>query len=166
MERVRELAPFVKEALQKTAGVAKAFCFLHVTNTYLCSVVTLWGPSMLPTFNHLSVALAERISTRLGKVGSGDVVIIRSPEDPTKVVTKRIKAVEGDVVSFVMDPNNSDQLNTVVVPKGHVWVEGDNMQDSRDSRQFGAVPYAHVQSRVFFVVWPPKDFKLIGNKVL
>lgn len=75
----------------------------------------LTGPSMLPTFNHNNIVLAERISARRGKVGPGDVVIIRSPEEPTKVLTKRIKAVGGDVVSYAPDPNSADEKKTVVV---------------------------------------------------
>lgn len=67
----------------------------------------LVGPSMLPTFNHGSFVLSERITVRSGKVGSGDTVVIRSPEDPRKVVCKRVRAVEGDVVSY--------QQKTVVI---------------------------------------------------
>ncbi|KAL0363550.1 UNVERIFIED_CONTAM: hypothetical protein Scaly_1310200 [Sesamum calycinum] len=91
MERLQELAPFVKDALHQTARVANAFCFLHVANTYLCSVAKLVGPSMLPTFNHGTYVLTESITSRLGAVGSGDAVLIRSPEEPRKVVAKRVK---------------------------------------------------------------------------
>jgi len=38
------------------------------------------------------------------------------------------------------------------VPKGHVWVQGDNIYDSRDSRQFGPVPYGLIQGRAFLRV--------------
>ncbi|KAK6124079.1 hypothetical protein DH2020_042164 [Rehmannia glutinosa] len=165
MNRLQELAPFVKEALQQTAQVANLLCFLHVTNTYLCSIAKLVGPSMFPTFKDGNIVLTERISSRSGKVGSGDVVLIRSPDNPRKIVAKRVKGIEGDEVSYVLDPKNSDEQKTVIVPKGHVWIEGDNIQNSYDSRQLGPVPYALVQSRIFFVVWPPKDFRLIGNEV-
>ncbi|KAL0352881.1 UNVERIFIED_CONTAM: hypothetical protein Sangu_0869400 [Sesamum angustifolium] len=109
MERLQELAPFVKDALHQTARVANAFCFLHVANTYLCSVAKLVGPSMLPTFNHGTYVLTESITSRLGTVGSGDAVLIRSPEEPRKVVAKRVKGVEGDVVSYG-PRRTSDQL--------------------------------------------------------
>ncbi|GFP95126.1 mitochondrial inner membrane protease subunit 1 [Phtheirospermum japonicum] len=166
VQRLQELSPYVKEALQKTAGVAKFLCLLHATGTYLCCGAKPVGPSMLPTFKDGDIVLAEKITSRRGKVGSGDAVLIRSPEDPTKVMTKRVKGVEGDVVSYALDPQSSDELKTVVVPKGHVWIEGDNLENSRDSRQFGPVPYALIHSRIFCVVWPPKDFGTIGNKVL
>ncbi|GFP84379.1 mitochondrial inner membrane protease subunit 1 [Phtheirospermum japonicum] len=81
-------------------------------------------------------------------------------------MTKRVKGVEGDVVLYALDLQNSDELETVVVSMGHVWIEGDNLENSRDSRQFGPVPYALIHSRIFRVVWPPKDFGSIGNKVL
>ncbi|GER42740.1 mitochondrial inner membrane protease subunit [Striga asiatica] len=173
--RLRELTPFVKEALQKTARVAQFLCVLHVTGTYLClpAKVTLsqlvplcttaidlflWcilqtvGPSMLPTFRDGNIILTEKLTSRSGKVGSGDAVLVRSPEDPTKVMAKRVKAVEGDVVSYAPDPKNSDEHKTAVVPKGHVWIEGDNMLNSRDSRHFGPVPYALIHSKVFLVI--------------
>lgn len=70
---------------------------------------------MLPTFNHGSVVLAERITSRLGKVGPGDVVLIRRPDDPRTVVAKRVKGVEGDVISYILDPKISDEQKTVVV---------------------------------------------------
>ncbi len=38
------------------------------------------------------------------------------------------------------------------VPKGHVWLVGDNSEDSYDSRDFGPIPYALLQSRVFYRV--------------
>lgn len=65
---------------------------------------------MLPAFNHGNFVLSERITSRLGKLRPGDTVIIRSPEDPTKVIAKRVKGVEGDVVSF----NKSDEHKTLV----------------------------------------------------
>lgn len=75
-----------------------------------------YGPSMLPTFNLTGdLFLADRLSTRFGKVGRGDVVLVRSPEDPRKVVAKRLLGMEGDSVTYVVDPKNSDRSETVVV---------------------------------------------------
>jgi len=38
------------------------------------------------------------------------------------------------------------------VPKGHVWIQGDNVYASRDSRHFGPVPYGLIRGKVFFRV--------------
>ncbi|CAN0578941.1 unnamed protein product, partial [Ectocarpus sp. 12 AP-2014] len=38
------------------------------------------------------------------------------------------------------------------VPQGHVWLEGDNLSNSSDSRTYGPIPLAMVRGRVFFKV--------------
>ncbi|KAL4576994.1 hypothetical protein LXL04_013095 [Taraxacum kok-saghyz] len=49
------------------------------------------------------------------KVGPDDVIIVRSPESPRKVVTKRIIGMEGDTITYIVDPKNSDTTETIVV---------------------------------------------------
>ena len=34
------------------------------------------------------------------------------------------------------------------IPKGHVWLQGDNLANSIDSRDYGAVPEATLKGRV------------------
>lgn len=41
------------------------------------------------------------------------------------------------------------------VPDGHVYVLGDDSQDSNDSRFFGALPAARVRGRALARIWPP-----------
>ncbi|CAL0310711.1 unnamed protein product [Lupinus luteus] len=143
-----------KEALDHTAITLKFLCWLHVTNNYLCSPTHVYGPSMLPTLNLAGdVILAEHLSPRIGKVGHGDLVVVRSPLNPNRNLTKRIVGMEGDTVTF-FDPLRGDATQTVVVPKGHVWIQGDNIYASHDSRHFGPIPYGLIQGKVFFRVWP------------
>ena len=40
------------------------------------------------------------------------------------------------------------------IPKGQVWVMGDNRTDSEDSRYFGPIPESSVVGRAFFRIWP------------
>lgn len=73
---------------------------------------------MLPTLNLTGdLVLVERLSARFGKVGPGDMVLFRSPDNPRKVVIKRIVGVEGETVTYSVDPKNSDERRTVVVEK-------------------------------------------------
>ncbi|XP_055579012.1 mitochondrial inner membrane protease subunit 1 isoform X2 [Falco cherrug] len=44
------------------------------------------------------------------------------------------------------------------VPKGHVWLEGDNLRNSTDSRCYGPVPYGLIRGRICFKIWPLNDF--------
>lgn len=131
---------------------------------------------MLPTLNLSGdVLLVDRVSTHLGNVSIGDVVLIQSPEDPKKIVTKRVTGLEGDSVTFLVNPAHGERSmpRTLVVsrtaqtvcyfllhsmsynfcglqvPKDHVWVAGDNPLLSRDSRHFGSVPYGLIKGKAF-----------------
>lgn len=80
-------------------------------------MIKVHGPSMLPTMNLTGdVILAEHITSRFGKLSVGDVVLVSSPENPRKTVTKRILGLEGDKVAFLVDPSfDSGYYRTVVV---------------------------------------------------
>ncbi|XP_065873281.1 mitochondrial ATP-independent inner membrane protease subunit 1b-like [Euphorbia lathyris] len=134
----------------------------YLINRKLFTLAYCYGPCMVPTINLSGeYFLAEKISHRIGKVRTGDIVLIRSP---TEKITKRVKGMEGDSVTYVIDPNNSDETNTVVIPKGHVWVEGDNIYNSKDSRVFGPVPYGLLCGRIFWRLWPPHRVGPMGRK--
>lgn len=78
----------------------------------------------------------------------GDVVIVTSPRDPTKILIKRITAMPGDVIYIV------ETGETKIIEEGHCWIEGDNQQCSYDSNNFGQVPLGLVEGRVCYIVWP------------
>lgn len=157
VRNLRAWSSLVKEGFEKSLWVGKLFCWLHVTNTYVCTAALTYGPSMVPTLNVWGdLVLAERISTALGKVGPGDIVLVRSPELPTRIITKRVISMEGDHITY--NQNSDGGETTVVVPKGHVWIQGDYIYNSHDSRNFGPVPYSLLQAKVFWRIWPPEHF--------
>ncbi|KAK7317364.1 hypothetical protein RJT34_01525 [Clitoria ternatea] len=164
------LWPFVsivKEAWEKAFIVAKVLCFSHVVDTYLIGPVVTYGPSMLPTMDSTEeLYLAEKISTRFSKVACGDIIILSSPEDPRKYITKRVVGMEGDSVTYISNPKSTDTDNKhgmSVVPKGHIWVQGDNIYKSRDSRNFGPVPYGLIRGKIFWKL-SGKGFGPFWNK--
>ena len=69
---------------------------------------------------------------------AGEVVALRDPEHADRLLLKRVTRVGGDA------PGGDPSL-----APGTIFVEGDNVPRSRDSRQFGPVP----QDRVVGVVW-------------
>ncbi|KAF3832540.1 hypothetical protein F7725_026205 [Dissostichus mawsoni] len=85
----------------------------------------------------------------LGFVGytvQGDIIIAKSPFDPNMNVCKRVIGLEGDKVC-TSSPSDLFKAHTYV-PKGHVWLEGDNLRNSSDSRSYGPIPYALIRGRV------------------
>uniref|UniRef100_A0A0D6R890 Peptidase S26 domain-containing protein n=1 Tax=Araucaria cunninghamii TaxID=56994 RepID=A0A0D6R890_ARACU len=153
---------FAREASGVAFIFAKFFCFMHVASNYVCSTVMPVGPSMLPTYNLSGdIVLMERLSTRFGNIKRGDLVVFRSPQNPRKIVCKRVTGVEGDCVEFCRT-ENGEENRSVVVPKGHVWVQGDNLSVSKDSRIFGPLSCSLLQGKVFWRIWPIEGFGVLS----
>lgn len=51
--------------------------------------------------------------------------------------------------------------NVIVVPRGHVWIEGDNAANSMDSRQYGPIPLGLIRSRAVIRLWPLNEMRLL-----
>jgi len=69
----------------------------------------------------------------------GDIVVLRDPEAPGRLLVKRIVGLEGD------RPGLGAPL-----PEGSVYLEGDNPDLSRDSRSFGPVRLRTIVGLVWF----------------
>lgn len=161
--------------------------------TFVASGVAISGDSMEPTLYNGERALVPRYETWLHRIGlgsfeRGDVVYFPSPTQRPGAVCpwfcshliKRIVAVGGDTIAIergvlVLNGRPRDEpylddrwvgslsMPEVVVPKGHVFVLGDNRAPygSYDSRVFGTVPRRRLEGRAAWVVWPL--FRRNGN---
>lgn len=76
----------------------------------------------------------------------------RSPVNPSTLLIKRLVALPHSIVRTLAPYPES----TVRVPQGSCWIEGDERYHSRDSNTFGPVPLGLVDSRVDWVLWPPR----------
>lgn len=102
---------------------------------------------MAPTYMNWQIFISDR---RLPDLKRGDVVVVRTDEG---VLLKRIAYAPGD--SYLrwngvneswdmvqVTPSQSvvmPQCKVITVPQDHYYVIGDNLAESRDSRQFGPV---------------------------
>lgn len=112
-------------------------------------------------------------------VQRGDVVTFWKPHKPGEVSIKRVVAIQGDTVyprrGYALDPKvvmgdrlmdvpdglpdiDEDtilggrvELGKVVVPYGHVWVEGDNSRKSLDSNDFGPISKGLIKEKAVWV---------------
>ncbi|EFX69931.1 hypothetical protein DAPPUDRAFT_300640 [Daphnia pulex] len=131
-----------------------AHCFVeHVAELVVCS-----GPSMEPTIYSDDIIISEHITTKFSKYERGDVVILRSPSNPQMFICKRIIGVPGDKIKI-----NCIQHN--VVPRGHIWLEGDNKSNSSDSRTYGPVPQGLVRGRALCRIWPLNSIQMLTSNV-
>ncbi|XP_043561483.1 mitochondrial inner membrane protease subunit 1 [Chiloscyllium plagiosum] len=131
-------------------------CIAHCTFEYLGEIVMCSGPSMEPTIKTYDIIISEKLSRQFYRIEKGDVIIAKSPNNPKMNICKRVIGLEGDKVctSGPLDAFKTHRY----VPKGYVWLEGDNLQNSTDSRNYGPIPYALIRGRACFKIWPLHEF--------
>lgn len=129
------------------------------------------GRSMQPTFQDSERLIVSRIHYLLEAPDRGDIVVFNSVDafDPDVMLIKRVVGLPGDTVKIENDNVfiNGVQIsepyinelcnctdNETVLGEGEYFVMGDNRNNSRDSRSFGAVPIDHIVGRVVFRYWP------------
>lgn len=113
---------------------------------------------MLPTLAIEELVFEENIRHEYfpQTLQRGCLVSFLSPLDPNMIVCKRILGLPGDVI--LVDPTvlpapPPEGMATpvgrhVVVPPGHIWVQGDNAAASRDSRLYGPIPISLIRGRL------------------
>ena len=106
---------------------------------------------MIPTFaNSGEVVLEELLSLRLfpDSLARGELITVESPLTPGRMVCKRLIGLPGDIICVDPTGRLAPSTEHVVIPKGHIWISGDNADASRDSRTYGPVPMALVKGRI------------------
>jgi len=128
------------------------------------------GPSMLPTFSGdpSEIVVEEMLTHTLFPktfLNRGDLITLESPIARDLLVCKRLIGMPGDIVCVDPTGQYADPSEHIIVPKGHIWVCGDNLTASRDSRVYGPVPMALVKGRIVARIWPPSKWTVFRNGI-
>ncbi|GMH33577.1 hypothetical protein BSKO_01411 [Bryopsis sp. KO-2023] len=107
------------------------------------------------------LVLVQKYKVRVYKeLNRGDVVFLRSPEEPSAVWVRRLVGLEGDWV----ERNSGPEKGAVKrVPQGHCWLDGQEKLKSSPPRQDCAVPLALLEGRISYVLWPPSRMGAVEN---
>jgi signal peptidase I len=128
--------------------------------------------SMIPTLQVGDRVLVNKFIYRFTEPERGDIVVFKSVEGGGEDLIKRVVGVQGDKIlvrrgklfvngELQREPYVNKKLldrsffAPTTVPKGHIFVMGDNRANSRDSRFFGPVPKEKIEGKAFLRFWPP-----------
>ncbi|KAI1516188.1 LepB Signal peptidase I [Pyrenophora tritici-repentis] len=172
---------FNVNALARCSVIAVQLLLLrHCFARYIGWFETTDGISMMPTMPPRGNVIIYSSLHRRGRgIKVGDVVTYVHPIFPNTRGCKRVIGMPGDFVSVVsharLQQDDKFEEDTkgkfamvkeelIRVPEGHCWVQGDNLEWSRDSRLYGPLPLGLIKSKVLAVVMPLRDAKWVGSK--
>ena len=176
---------FNRSVMEWVETIVMAVVFVTVVFTFVARVITVDGISMEPTYYNGDRVLS---TTLAGAPHQGDVVIVVNALD--EPIIKRVIATEGQTVDFDKESGEvmvdgevvpgsvygiEDGITYVTdlpgqvlefpqtVPKGCVFVMGDNRDNSLDSRfvEVGMVDTRNILGKVFFNLFPISKFGFV-----
>lgn len=131
------------------------------------------GESMEPTLRNRDYLFLSRQAYHVGEPKRGQIVVFPVGED--QLYIKRVVALPGETVavhdgrvfvngkeqdqSFTKEGTTIDGINgknSITVPKGQLFVMGDNRNHSEDSRFIGCINIKDVTGVVIVRLWPLK----------
>ena len=167
--------------------ISAALVVAFIVKTFLIQAFYIPSASMDPQLAIGDRVLVNKVSYRLHEIHRGDIVVFERPDcdrsDPTiKDLIKRVIAVDGERVEgkngtiyidgrrltepYLPDGQSTADFGPVTVPKDHIWVMGDNRENSKDSRFLcnsspTPIDEENVIGRAFVRVWPLGKIRLL-----
>lgn len=164
-----------RQILEFVITLAAALVLALALRTWVIEPFVVPTGSMLPTIQLSDQVLANKFIYRFEDPKPGDIVVFDDPMGEVPTLIKRVIAVGGQTVDLrdgkvVVDGKALDEPYThgqpsdplkgsdvtfpLTVPKGYIWVMGDNRTKSKDSRWFGPIPLKMVRGKAFFTYLP------------
>lgn len=163
----------------RTAGdwwkaVVIAMLLAIVIRLFFFQPYEVQGMSMYPTFHGQELLLVNKWIYSVTQPSYGDIVIFHTVEKRDFI--KRVIGLPGDVIAIhngnvyrngrqlkepYIDQPTDSYLEPTRVPSGHLFVMGDNRNNSKDSRELGAIDMRDVVGRADIVIYPFRRFGLL-----
>ncbi len=131
--------------------------------------------SMQPTLHEGEFILVNKLAYRLGDFDRGDIIVFH--HDAMEDYIKRVVGLPGDQIEVrdehvfingqMMDEHYiaapPQYTGAWEVPEDHVFVLGDNRNQSSDSHNWGYVPVGTVVGRALIVYWPFEELQVLNQ---
>lgn len=171
-----------KETWEWIKALLIAFILAALVRYFLFAPIVVDGKSMMPTLHNGDRLIINKVAYNIGKPHRFDIIVFHAT--PTKDFIKRVIGLPGDHIKYRHDTlyvngkpipepylkslkektkGNLTYNFSTTVPKGDLFVMGDNRRRSEDSRIIGPVPINKVVGKVVLQFWPFKDFHIISR---
>lgn len=163
----KKISPILRQIADTVVLTLLIFLFLV---TFVVQGYRVYGSCMEPNLYTGDRLLGNKFIYRFDEPARGDVVVFKYPLDPSKVYIKRIVGLPGDTVEMrrgavYLNGAEMDEQTYVkkaahgdfppeTVPPEHVFVLGDNRDESNDSRSWGQLPVRNIQAKAWLRYWP------------
>ena len=159
-------------------AIVVAVVLAFVIRQFIVELYVVDGPSMRPTLQSRERLVVNKFIYRFHPPEKGDVLVFQYPRDPSRDFIKRVIAVPGDTIEiregrvlvndqlltedYILEKTRSEYPKATV-PEGHIFVMGDNRNNSEDSRfaDVGFVPYDLIKGKAMLVFWPISAYKTL-----
>lgn len=171
-----QMGPWQREAIEWGKTLVLTVGIAMVLRTFVVEPFVVPSGSMRPTILEGDHLLGTKFHYRFWPPKRGDVVVFRPPPEALRLTdshveryVKRVIAVAGDEVEvrrgqvlvngkaldepYVAEPPHY-VARTMTVPPGHLFVLGDNRNESLDSHRWGFLPEDALIAHVFACYWP------------
>jgi signal peptidase I len=184
-----EMAKKKNELWEWTKALIIAVVLAAVIRTFLFAPIVVDGLSMMPTLHDQDRMIVNKFSYTIGEPKRFDVIVFHAPEN--KDYIKRVIGLPGDTVEYKDDTlyvngkafkepyldeykkqvidgpltepfTLMDKIGKETVPKGHLFVMGDNRRFSKDSRHIGTISMDKVLGKTNLLYWPIKDAQIVN----
>ncbi|MGB2696421.1 MAG: signal peptidase I [Candidatus Zixiibacteriota bacterium] len=159
--------------------IALALLIAFVIRAFLISAYKIPSKSMENTLLSDDFILVNKLAYDFTDPKPGDIMVFKYPLNPEKTFIKRCIATEGQTVQIVKkvlyvdgekvknpkwenftDPlvlpeeySTRDNFGPYQVPKGQIFVLGDNRDESLDSRFWGFLEKRHIIGKPIIIYW-------------
>jgi signal peptidase I len=166
-----------RELLSWLITIAIAVAVALVIRFFILEFVPVDGPSMQDTLYTHDLMVVTKLDYVFGKPQRGDIVVTRF-EGKQGFYVKRLIGLPGETIEIrngdvyidgtIIDDNYATEkpeepLAPTKIPEDHIFVMGDNRNDSLDSRYLGTVPMKDVVGVAHLVIYPFNRIQVVGR---
>ena len=174
----RSLGKVVRFVLKEIlTTVIPALILAFLLTHFVGEKVVVYSQSMEPNLHEEQQIIVEKVSGYFQIPERGDIVIvdvageeiplikrvIGLPEEVLEIKNNQVFIDGQGLIEPYLAEGTQRDFGPVYIPAEHVFVMGDNRNNSRDSRMLGPVPLAWIKAKAWISVWPADEVHIFDK---